>query len=62
MAADRRLPPSRPEDCATAWFAVLERARLDQDRRRVDQALAELRRLGVTVVWDADERQEAPRA
>ena len=39
------------EDCPTAWFCVLERARLDGDREREQQALRELKRLGVKVDW-----------
>jgi hypothetical protein len=39
------------EDCATAWFAVLERARLDDDYERATAAVRELRRLGVTVTF-----------
>ena len=40
---------SRPEDCPTAWFAVLERARIDHDYERAAAATRELRRLGVEV-------------
>jgi hypothetical protein len=46
----------RPENCATAWFAVLERARIEGDRQRESQAIRELRRLGIRVEFD---RQEA---
>lgn len=38
---------------ATAWFAVLERARLDDDYRRAEQATRELERLGVRVTFSA---------
>ena len=48
--------PPRPQDCATAWFAVWECARIDGDRERERQALENLRRLGV-VVASADDRQ-----
>lgn len=48
--------PQRPEDCATAWFAVWERARIDGDFNREQQALQELRRLGV-VIESAEPRQ-----
>ena len=41
-----------PRDCATAWFAVLERARLDNDFARAADAVRELRRLGVQVKFD----------
>lgn len=39
----------RPEDCATAWFAVLERALMDNDFVRAGKAQLELQRLGVEV-------------
>jgi hypothetical protein len=51
MATSNRPVPQRPEDCATAWFAVLERARLTGDRQLELHALAELHRLGVKVEW-----------
>lgn len=38
-----------PQNCLTAWFAVLERARLDGDLRLAQKAEGELRRLGVIV-------------
>lgn len=41
--------PERPEDCATAWFAALERARLTGDARLERIARDNLRRLGVSV-------------
>ena len=41
-----------PRDCATAWFAVLERARLDDNFERAAEAVRELKRLGVTVRMD----------
>ena len=44
--------PQRPEDCATAWFAVLERARIDGDASREEQAKRELARLGIRVEWE----------
>lgn len=51
--SQRTRPPQRPEDCATAWFAALERARIDGDARREQQARRELARLGVRVEWEA---------
>ena len=45
-------PPQRPEDCATAWFALLERARIDADLVHEDLARRELARLGVRVDWE----------
>lgn len=42
----------RPEDCPTAWFAVLERARLDEDHERAAEAIRQLRRLGVHVRFE----------
>lgn len=41
--------PIRPEDCATAWFAVLERAFIDRDTERIIEAQRHLNRLGVAV-------------
>jgi hypothetical protein len=36
---------------ASGWFVMLERARLDGDREREQQAIEELERLGVKVTW-----------
>ena len=47
----RRRPATRAEDCPTAWFCVLERARIDGDRARERKARRELARLGVKVAW-----------
>ena len=41
-----------PRNCATAWFAVLERARLDDDFERAAEAVRELHRLGIEVKFD----------
>ncbi len=41
-----------PRDCPTAWFAVLERARMDGDFERAAEAIRQLRRLGVTVRFE----------
>lgn len=38
-----------PSDSPTAWFAVLERARMTDDYRLAAEAVAQLARLGVTV-------------
>jgi hypothetical protein len=38
-----------PNDCPTAWFAVLERARMDNDFKRAAYAESQLERLGVKV-------------
>lgn len=46
----------RPEDCATAWFAVLERALHDGDVHRAAAATRELERLGVTVKFRRRQR------
>lgn len=40
---------TNPNDSPVAWFATLERARLDGNHERAAHALRELRRLGVTV-------------
>ena len=47
---------TRPEDCATAWFVVLERALMDGDVQRAAHAERELHRLGVEVKF----RRAAP--
>jgi hypothetical protein len=39
----------RPEDCATVWFARLERAKTNYDFEAAAEALQQLRRLGITV-------------
>ena len=44
-----RHPELPPEDCATAWFAVLEAALETGDLQRAAQAQRELYRLGVPV-------------
>lgn len=38
-----------PRNCPTAWFAVLERARADDDFARAAYAMQQLERLGVKV-------------
>lgn len=49
---ERTKVPDRPENCATAWFAVLERARIDGNTGREDRAKRELARLGIRVEWE----------
>lgn len=51
MAQRTSAAPTKPEDCPTAWFAVLERARLDGDEARAAEAIRQLNRLGVVVHW-----------
>ena len=60
MAQKRRAVP---EDCATVWFARLERAMDDHDFERAAQAVRELRRLGVDVKFSpaTDASREAAR-
>lgn len=41
----------RPEDSTTAWFAVLERARITRDHDLAEKAQRQLDRLGVTVTF-----------
>ena len=41
----------------TAWFAVLERARMDGNHERAAQAIRELRRLGITVRFTPNRRE-----
>ena len=52
-----------PEDCATVWFARLERAKDDHDFERAAEAVRELQRLGVSVKFapDTPTRGEAAR-
>ena len=47
-------PTTIPEsiDSPTAWFAVLEAARLRNDFEAAAEAIRQLRRLGVTVRFD----------
>ena len=42
---------TRPEDSPTAWFAVLERARLTRDHGLAERARQQLARLGVAVTF-----------
>ncbi len=53
--------PSPAIDSATAWFAVLEAAKLRNDFERAAEAIRQLRRLGVTVRFSqvSDERKKA---
>jgi hypothetical protein len=44
--------PDTATDSPTAWFAVLERARLTDDYELAAKAQAELERLGVRVKFD----------
>ncbi|MDD4888706.1 MAG: hypothetical protein PHU85_02155 [Phycisphaerae bacterium] len=46
---DKPAIDADPRDCATAWFVVLERARLDNDFERGAEAQRQLVRLGVKV-------------
>ena len=48
MAATRTVA-EKAKDCQTAWFAMLERARLTGDRESEARARRELARLGVSV-------------
>lgn len=43
----------------TAWFAVLERARLTGDKSLERRAIAQLRRLGVSVRFGGNDQREA---
>ncbi len=52
---------NRPEDCPTAWFAMLERAQLDGDTQREATAQQELRRLGVRVEFDPGSERQTQR-
>lgn len=48
-----RLTSEDIENCASVWFARLERARTLGDWRREAEAERNLRRLGVNVDWPA---------
>jgi hypothetical protein len=48
-----------PEDCPTAWFAVLERAREVGDPVRAAEAEKQLRRLGVQIRFARHRRSTA---
>lgn len=52
-----------PEDCATVWFARLERAKDDHDFEGAAEAVRQLKRLGVDVKFtpDTPARWEAAR-
>jgi hypothetical protein len=50
MAESQKPPASETvSDSPTAWFAVLERARLTDNYALADRAMRELERLGVLV-------------
>ena len=53
MAMGRKEPSidADPRDCITAWVAVLERARLDDNFERAGEAVRQLRRLGVRITF-----------
>lgn len=42
-----------PDDCASVWFARLERAKNLHDFERAAEAVRKLRRLGIVVTFDA---------
>ena len=44
-------------ECPTAWFAVLERARADNDFQRAAEAQKQLERLGVKVKYFRQKRK-----
>lgn len=46
-----KQPRNEIDDCASVWFARLERARNLRDVRREREAVANLRRLGVIVSY-----------
>ncbi len=48
---------SAPEDSATAWVAVLERARSAGDFELMQRANRELERLGVKITFDERKRR-----
>jgi hypothetical protein len=48
----------KPENCATAWFAALERARIAGNARLESRAISELLRLGVHVTFGPSQFSE----
>jgi len=52
-AKNERL--TNPANCATAWFAVLESAKLRHDYETAGKAIQQLRRLGVKVQFTKPE-------
>ncbi len=50
----KRLKEPPETDCASVWFARLERAKNLNDFERAAEAVRELRRLGVVVQFAAD--------
>lgn len=55
-------PDTDPENSGTAWFAVLERARLTDDYDLAARAEKELRRLGIRVSFGGDRTKPAAEA
>jgi hypothetical protein len=47
-----RLPEQPWQNSPTAWFAALERSLMTSDRKLEERAREELRRLGVSVVFE----------
>lgn len=43
---------TRPEDCATIWFARLEKAKEQLDFEAAAYAQRQLKRLGITVTFE----------
>jgi hypothetical protein len=56
MKKQREPDPRPPEDCPTAWFVTLERARRTQDFELAARAERELQRLGVKVRYTSAQR------
>lgn len=54
-----RKPSPLAEDCATVWFARLERAKAQNDFEAAAVAVRELRRLGVTVRFRPKDQESA---
>jgi len=56
-----RTAKSEWQNSPTAWFAVLERARLTGDSSLERRAVAQLARLGVTVHFEHGDGKESTR-
>ena len=59
MATKQHNEPAEvdPTECATAWFALLERSRMVGDFESAARAQRELKRLGVSVKYRRQERR-----
>lgn len=52
--------PRSDDDCATIWFAILERAKNRNDFERAAEAQKRLREMGVRVKFETLRKGDAP--